>query len=268
MSLKDVAASSFPNGILFRSSIVDGITVKEYYENGEIKEKVYYSEYQAQLELPNLLSDKAQKMISAFTIILILVFGVMIFRYLQISEYSIAVRFYLGLWMAFATYYIANLIAVMIFFFGTSEGRSIRRFHGAEHKAVEARRKIMGYPTYHQIEIASVYSAYCTSRKLICRILVYVAKIITIIKLGDSIKFWQLLLVVVLVDFISSFIISATNIDMIFQWIFVGKPTKHELEVAYKGMAGLKAAEEKYLKEYTNNDKSFSFLFGSFFKKY
>ncbi len=267
MKSKDLAASSFPNGIWFRSSKIVGLIVEEYYENGEIKEKVYHNEYQGKFELSDRISNKAKIFVFVLSSLLIILFGVMIFRYLRSTEYSIAVMIYLGLWMAFAAYYFASLITAIIFYFGTSEGRSIRRFHGAEHKAVEARRKIIGYPTYQQIEMTSVYSPYCSSRKLVYTVMIYVAKIITIIKLGDTIKFWQLILVVILVDFIMGIIISTTKIDMIFQWIFVGNPTKHELELAYKGMEGLKAAEEKFFEEHGNYDKSFSFLFENLFSK-
>ena len=244
MSLTKFSGSSFPNGIWFRSDKYDSLVVEEEIVNGEIREKVYYEGSDEEFTAIKKYSKKSLVFLAVFVILTHFILFAMTFRYLRITEYSWYVTAYLGLWMLIASHNISILMTQIVVFNILPEGRRGKKFHGAEHKAFKAYRTSDGCPTYDLIKAASRFNDRCSSRTTVIKPLISIAKVLTIIKLGGNIHFLLLILVVNIISYGLSYLLINSKVDMIFQWVFVGNPTESELEVAYKGIQTLKAAED------------------------
>lgn len=252
MKSKNFLGFSFPNGMWLRSSTFSALVVEEKIVNGEVQEKVYYDGIYREFNALENYSKKSIAFIYVTSVLTHVVLYFMVFQFLGGTEYSWYVTAYLGLCMIIASNDISVLIIKIMVYTLFSEGRSARRYHGAEHKAVNAYKQIFEYPTFNQIKAASLYSDQCGTRTAIINPIVHVVRVITIIKLGDNTNFLLLILVVNIIAFVLSYIIFNSKVDMIFQKIFVGNPTELELKVAHKGMERLKKAEKTYFKDRYN----------------
>lgn len=253
MSLIKFSGSSFPNGIWLRSDKYDSLVVEEEIVNGEIHEKVYYEGNNEDFNIIKKFSKKSLVFLAAFVILTHFILFAMVFRFLQVTEYSWYVTAYLGFWMFIASHHISICMTQIVVFNFVPEGRSEKKFHGAEHKVITAYRFFNKCPTYDLIKATSRFSDKCGTRMTIINPLVCIAKVITIIKLGDNIHFLLLILVVNIIGYGVYYLIINSKVDMLFQWIFVGNPTERELEVAYKGIKALNKAEETYFKDCYND---------------
>ena len=246
MNLNKFEGSSFPNGIWFRSERFSSLVLEECIENGEIKERVYYNGNSREFNPLEYFSKMNMAIILVLSLLIRVAFFVMIYRYLSTVDYSGLMTIFLGLEMLLAAHNISNWIMQIIIFWCFPEGRSLRKFHGAEHKVINAYNCFNSLPTYDLVKSISPYSDTCASRITPIKTIVSIAKVLIIIKLGKSLHFILLLVAVVFVGYVLSHLIIKSKVDMIFQWIYVGKPTERELEVAYTGMKNLKVAEEEY----------------------
>ncbi len=249
MNLNKFEGSSFPNGIWFRSRRFNSLVLEESIENGEIKERVYYNGETRKFNALEYYSKTNVAIIVAFTILIHIVFAVMIFRYLRTAEYYGLVFFFLGLEMLLTAHFISTWITQIIVFNFFPEGRSLKKFHGAEHKVLNAYKCFNRFPTYDLIKSVSHYSENCASRITPISSIVSIAKVFIILKFGNSLHFVILVFAVILAGYVLSLLLLNSKVDMIFQCIYVSKPTEREVEVAYTGYKNLKNAEDVYYED-------------------
>ena len=126
-----------------------------------------------------------------------------------------------------------------------------RRFHGAEHKAINALDNYGKDFTVEDVKNESKYSDRCGSRMPVLKTIVFLLDLLFAFKIGIHIPPIILILLTIAIEAIAKNVIWYLKIDMLLQWLFVSEPTKSEIMVAYFGLKQLIKEEDKYKEKFS-----------------
>ena len=265
------AGNGYPDGIILWSDIVLGLGVREKVVDGEVHETIYRPFDPVPSDFEKSFSPKA----SVGAYLMLWVARICMFVpacwYVYTANFSTAVKIFLAFRLLLLLDAAADFVFVFVLLNLTKDGRSLKRFHGAEHKATKAYKKYYTYPTIDQIKACSRFSAKCSSRQKIITLIIRIIKVIMIVKFGTNTSFIRLICAVFAAGLILKALLLITKADMIFQWLVVGNPSDKEIKVAYYCVKSLKREEERYVAQSafrysSSSNPSFEKLFGDMFK--
>ncbi len=265
------AGNGYPDGMLLWSDYVIGLGVREKIVDGEVHETIYRPLDPVPSDFEKSFSPKAR--VGAYLMLWVarICMFVPACWYVYAVNFSTVAKIYLALRLLLLIDVAADFVFVFVLLNLTKEGRSLKRFHGAEHKATKAYKKYYTYPTIDQIKACSRFSAKCSSRQKIITLIIRIIKVIMIVMLGANTSIILLICAVFAAGLILKALILTTKVDLMFQWLIVGNPTDKEIKVAYYCVKGLKQAEEQYVagsafRYSSSSNPSFEKFFGDMFK--
>ena len=251
---KLITARSQKDGIRFFSGEVEGLCVIETIdENGNVTSNTKFDRPDSSIK-EFMLAHGVESKDIVEGLIITFVASIPGFLYIINTHYSTLTKWYMA-WCVFgAIAYIRGLIGGLIALH-TGEGKKIRRFHGAEHKTINAYEKYGHNPSYEEVKITSKYGVRCGTRKSVIKVITKVSKLIFVLKFVSKWSLFRLFFTAFIGEEVLGLIIAFSKIDMIFQGLFLSEPTDVEICVAQAGLTELLNAEKKYHEalNYNNN---------------
>lgn len=237
-------ARSFENGIVFYSRVFDNNALKVFYdENDTIKMEMVTNEYETTVEEQRKNEEKRRLYIKQASILS----GVLIGLAVSLTHNV--------LWVLGAIFF--SLHAAFDFIIGChiikdarkkdEKGRSIAKFHSAEHKVINAYYKHGRVPTIEEIKAESSLSDHCGSLIFIRKIVYFMAISLITPICGVNAFIYALLLIGLMIWIKTAG--QKPGMLKFLEYFFLSKPTDVELNLALEGIKEYDKMEAENKKE-------------------
>lgn len=234
-------AQSYQNGIAFYSSILPDVFVYSYYDEENIIQSTKYTEQARNIALPVKETKKEKSDIKSISIIISIFI-------MSLAAISGKINFIISAFV-FSMLVIENFIYLFHDFkkFHTkykNTGRTLAKFHGAEHMAANAYEKYERIPTLEEIRKASRFSDRCGSMIRIRKVVNFslTALIILTYRAFGSSTYFILIALAVLFGMLEA----RFGFFKFLEVFFVSKPSDEELLLAIHGLQQFEKMEEVF----------------------
>ena len=237
-------ARSFENGIVFYSRVFDNNALKAYYdENDTIKIEMVTDEYEETEKEKQENEEKRKLYIKQASILSGVLIGLAVSLTHDFFWIFGAILF--SIYAAFDFINVCHTIKATRM--KDEKGRSVAKFHSAEHKVINAYLKLGRVPTFEEIKKESSLSDNCGSL-IIIRKIVYFIILSLITPICGINAFIYALFIIGLIICVRT---SRQNPGMLkfFEYFFLSKPTDVELNLALEGIKEYDKMEEENKKE-------------------
>lgn len=226
-------ARSKGNGIVFYSNSCPNLGVEAFLENGESYTRIVPAELTCQRDYAGMLFELSQMHIKRNTMLLMGLSFMMALIALNVFNniYVFWALSWFGLTVA------GKLVSFLTFVYQLKMGnqKQTARFHGAEHKVINAYEKLQRIPTLEEARNASCFSKNCGSRYDVGKFLLFMAMFFYMIFVAPKVSGIKYIIGMILMCLVI-IILTEMGTFKFFQILFTYEPTDKELETAIKGL--------------------------------